>query len=119
MAHQGFEILKDRKKELELSQSFEEILVITDAVSNHIYRLGVLWSYDTALRIGFQKKVYPKNVYLQAGVKKGYKKILDQNSKIRFVEKDLFPQELQVLEPNEIENFLCIWGSNKQKNQFC
>jgi hypothetical protein len=112
-AKAGYEALKDREKELQLNQSFEEILAIADEVSKQIYRLGPLWSYDTALRIGFQKKVYPKNVYLQAGVKKGYKKIFNQNSNNRFVNKEIFPQELQILEPYEIENFLCIWGSNQ------
>lgn len=113
VANNGYEALKCREKELQLSQSFEEILAITDEVSTQIYRLGSLWSYDTALRVGFQKKVYPKNVYLQAGVEKGYKKIFNQNPKNRFVEKEIFPQELQILEPYEIENFLCIWGSNQ------
>ena len=115
VANNGYGVLKEREEELKRCQSFEEILSITDEVSKQIYRLGQLWSYDTALRIGFQKKVYPKNVYLQAGVKKGYKKILNQNSKNRFEEKDIFPKELQVLEPYEIENFLCIWGNEKQK----
>lgn len=113
VANKGYEALKDREKELQLNQNFEEILAITDEVSKQIYRLGSLWSYDTALRIGFQKKIYPKNVYLQAGVKKGYKKIFNQNSNNRFVNKEIFPQELQILEPYEIENFLCIWGSNQ------
>lgn len=114
VANKGYEELKHREKELELSQSFEEILAITDEVSKQIYRLGSLWSYDTALRIGFQKKVYPKNVYLQAGVLKGYKKIFYQNPKNRFEEKNKFPKELQILEPYEIENFLCFWGGKKK-----
>lgn len=113
VANKGYEALKDREKELQLNQNFEEILAITDEVSKQIYRLGSLWSYDTALRIGFQKKVYPKNVYLQGGVKKGYKKIFNQNSNNRIVNKEIFPQELQILEPYEIENFLCIWGTSQ------
>ena len=119
VANKGYEALKDREKELQLNQNFEEILAITDEVSKQIYRLGSLWSYDTALRIGFQKKVYPKNVYLQAGVLKGYKKIFNRNPKDRFEEKNKFPKELQILEPFEIENFLCIWGNDKQKNNSC
>lgn len=119
VANSGYKLLKQREDDLKSCQSFEEILVITDDVSKQIYRLGPLWSYDTALRIGFQKKVYPKNVYLQAGVIKGYKKIFNQNSKNRFEEKNKFPKELQILEQFEIENFLCIWGNNKQKNKSC
>lgn len=119
VANNGYKLLKQREYDLIRCQSFEEILVITDEVSKQIYRLGPLWSYDTALRIGFQKKVYPKNVYIQAGVKNGYKKIFNQNPKNRFEEKNRFPKELQILEPYEIENFLCIWGNDKQKNKSC
>ena len=119
VANSGYELLKQRENDLIRCRSFEEILVITDEVSKQIYRLGPLWSYDTALRIGFQKEIYPKNVYLQAGVKNGYKKIFNQNPKNRFEEKNKFPKELQILEPHEIENFLCIWGNNKQKNKSC
>lgn len=119
VANRGYELLKQREDDLRSCQSFEEILAITDEVSKQIFRLGQLWSYDTAIRIGFQKKVYPKNVYLQAGVLKGYKKIFNRNPKDRFEEKNKFPKELQILEPYEIENFLCIWGNNKQKNKSC
>ena len=119
VAKSGYESLKEREDDLRSCQSFEEILAITDVVSKQIFRLGQLWSYDTALRIGFQKKVYPKNVYLQAGVLKGYKKIFNRNPKDRFEEKNKFPKELQILEPYEIENFLCMWGNDKQKNKPC
>ncbi|UGS21837.1 hypothetical protein [Flavobacterium cyclinae] len=116
VAYSGYESLKERENDLRNCRSFEEILEITNEVSKQIFRLGQLWSYDTALRIGFQKKVYPKNVYLQAGVLKGYKKIFNRNPKDRFEEKNKFPKELQILEPYEIENFLCIWGNNKKTN---
>jgi len=116
VANSSYELLKQREDDLRRCRNFEEILSITDKITNQIYRLGPLWSYDTALRIGFQKKLYPKNVYIQAGVKKGYKKIFNQNSKNRFEEKNNFPKELQILEPYEIENFLCIWGNDKKIN---
>lgn len=119
VANSGYELLKQREDDLIRCRSFEEILVITDEVSKQIYRLGPLWSYDTALRIGFQMEIYPKNVYLQAGVKNGYKKVFNQNPNNRFEEKNKFPKELQILEPYEIENFLCIWGNDKQKNKSC
>jgi hypothetical protein len=116
VANSGYELLKQREDDLRRCRNFEEILSITDEITNQIYRLGPLWSYDTALRIGFQKKIYPKNVYLQAGVIKGFKKIFNQNPKNRFEEKNRFPKELQIIEPYEIENFLCIWGNDKKTN---
>lgn len=112
-------ILLQFETEILSAQSFEDIFKYTEEVRKMRIGVGHLWSYDTALRISFQKKVYPKNVYLQAGVIKGYKKIFNQNSKNRFEEKNKFPKELQILEQFEIENFLCIWGNNKQKNKSC
>ncbi|HCQ12746.1 hypothetical protein, partial [Flavobacterium sp.] len=118
-AADGYGILLLKKTELEECKKFEEIIAITDKVMKEVERLGPLWSYDTALRIGFHFRVYPTGVYIQAGVKKGYKKIFNENSKNRFEDKDKFPQELQVLEPYEIENFLCIWGNDKVIKKLC
>jgi hypothetical protein len=118
-ATKGYELLLDKKTELGKCKKFEEIMAITDKVMKEVERLGPLWSYDTALRIGFHLKVYPTDVYIQAGVKKGYKKIFNENSKNRFENKDKFPKELQVLEPYEIENFLCIWGNDKLIKKLC
>lgn len=119
VAKKGYEKLRLREDEFKRCESFEEILFITDEIAKQTFRLGPLWSYDTALRIGFHLKIYPTEVYIQAGVKKGYKKIFNKNPKERFVKKSIFPKELQVLEPYEIENFLCIWGSDKLIKKQC
>jgi hypothetical protein len=119
VANFGYEKLKYREEDLRNANNFEGIMTITDEVMKQVPRLGPLWSYDTALRIGFHLRIYPENVYLQAGVIKGYKKIDNKNPKGRFIKKEDFPKELQNLEAYEIENFLCIWGSDKQKYQFC
>ena len=113
ITNEGYKILKFKEEEFNSSKNFEDIMFITNNVMKQIPRLGPLWSYDTALRIGFNLKIYPTNVYLQTGVIKGYKKIFNgTRPRKRCVEKLIFPQELQVLEAYEIENFLCIWGSN-------
>lgn len=55
------------KHEIEIknAKTFEEIFEITERVKDKIFGLGYLWSYDTALRIGFAKGVYPKDIYIQ------------------------------------------------------
>jgi hypothetical protein len=75
--------------------------------------LGDLWSYDTALRIAFNRgsAFYPQAVFVQGGVLKGVRKIFTKKPlKGRTLPLEMFPKELQQLQPFELENFLCIWG---------
>lgn len=116
-ATEGYELLKYREIELSKCQTFKEIIAITDKVMKEIRKLGLLWSYDTALRIGFHLKIYPTDVYMQAGVVKGYFKIFNKKPKGRKVAKREFSM-LADLETYEIENFLCIWGG-KRKTTIC
>lgn len=51
-------------------QTFEEIFHYTEKIRKLKIGVGPLWSYDTALRIGFHLKIYPTEVYIQAGVVK-------------------------------------------------
>ncbi len=107
------ELLK-HENEIRKSKNFEEIFQITEKVKKEIYGLGALWSYDTALRIGFNLKLYPKDVYVQAGVVKGVKKALaGKNWHGRSLALSIFPKEIQKLKPYQAENFLCIWGKKK------
>lgn len=103
------------KYEIEIrgARTFEEIFEITEIVKNKIYRLGPLWSYDTALRIGFAKRVYPKEVYVQSGVTKGVRKVMNGTlPRGRSLPMNRFPAELQKLEPYQLENFLCNYGKD-------
>ncbi len=100
--------------------TFEEVFSITELIRKNTNRLGPLWSYDTALRIGFHLNVYPKEVYVQAGVVKGVKKAL--NGKVpkgRSLPLTIFPAEIQQLKAYEAENFLCIWGKTKKGKGNC
>lgn len=102
--------------EIKKAKSFEDIFVITEIVKSRIYKIGNLWSYDTALRIGFSKKVYPKEVYVQAGVTKGVRKLFKGHlPKGRSLSTKIFPSALGILKPYQIENFLCIYGKKKKK----
>lgn len=100
-------------------KTFADIFEITESVKKAIYGLGDLWSYDTALRIGFNMDIYPKDVYVQAGVRKGVTKIFTQKRiKGRCFPLSIFPSEIQKLKPHEVENFLCVWGKSSSK-AFC
>jgi hypothetical protein len=103
-------------KEIEIKKCkiFEELFEITEGVKKSTKGLGDLWSYDTALRIGISLGIYPTEVYIQAGVKNGLKKLFPEKTpKGRSLPLSIFPKELQILAPYEIENFLCIWGKSK------
>jgi hypothetical protein len=98
--------------EISRSSTFDDVYHYADEVGKSIHGLGPLWSYDTALRIGFQKKCYPKEIYVQCGVKKGLLKC-GIAPKERKIELHCLPETLKDLEPYAIENFLCVWASRK------
>jgi hypothetical protein len=69
---------------------------------------GRLAVYDTALRIGAFRRVYPDKVYLHSGTRKGWKALgFDGNRDT--VPVDDVPEALRVLAPHEVEDFLCIY----------
>ncbi|MGC4040339.1 MAG: hypothetical protein QM710_06015 [Flavobacterium sp.] len=113
-ASEGYKKLKDKEEDFRVCNTFEDIMLITNKVMMDIYRLGPLWSYDTALRIGFHLKVYPSDVYIQAGVVKGLKKYYPHLKPQRKIAKSDFIG-LESLEPYEIENFLCVFGGKRNK----
>jgi hypothetical protein len=102
-------------RELERAKSFEDIFRVTEKVKQTTYRLGDLWSYDTAQRIALHKGWFPKEVYLQSGAYEGAKVLRDKgymtSSSLRgkrSVSKELFPDFLKKLKPYLIENILCV-----------
>lgn len=114
----GYELLKDKEANFKKCKSFEEIMVITDDAMKGVAKLGPLWSYDTALRIGFKREIYPTDVYMQAGVVNGYVKLFNKKPIGRKVAKSEFLM-LTGLEAFEIENFLCIWGKGNSSMKKC
>jgi hypothetical protein len=106
-------IIKNYTSDIKRAKSFADLFVVTEVIKEENKGLGDLWSYDTALRIAFNRgrSFNPQSVFVQAGVIKGVKKIFPT---LRMTTRTLpvakFPKLLQRLEPFEIENFLCIWG---------
>ncbi|OFX20381.1 MAG: hypothetical protein A2033_13370 [Bacteroidetes bacterium GWA2_31_9] len=109
VCNQGYELLKNDENKIQNCLCFEKLIEITNNLTS-IQGLGDLWSYDTALRIGFNLGVYPNKVYVHAGVRKGVKKIAPNIKIKRKMDLSQFPAEMQTLTHYEAENFLCIYG---------
>jgi hypothetical protein len=109
-------------EQLYQAKSFEDIFDVTEKVKRETFKLGDLWSYDTALRISLHKGWYPEYVYLQTGAKGGAKTLKEEEfiskeqlSGQRKVSPDILPDKLGKLPPHFIENILCV---GKRKGWF-
>lgn len=103
----AYRFLLGAREELLGFTTFEKLHELLSSAFSRIRGLGPLYTYDTALRIGFFLKLEPSLVYLHAGTRDGARAIGIRG--VRVVAFDTLPQELQVLAPHEVENFLCIF----------
>ncbi|MGO8756155.1 MAG: hypothetical protein ACLQHK_13100 [Gallionellaceae bacterium] len=91
--------------------AFSDLFLKVQLTANGVPGIGDLAVYDTALRIGWRFGVKPSEVYLQAGARKGAKRLVQLPRGRRSIPVSLFQQrELKVLVPYpyRIENFLCV-----------
>jgi hypothetical protein len=93
---------------IEGCSSFDELLRLVEECTSGIDRFGVLAVYDTSLRLGAYRGLWPEVVYLHAGTKKGCRALAVRTTN-GMVEMKMLPQPLQVLEPFHAENFLCVF----------
>jgi hypothetical protein len=106
-------MLKKLAPAVRKARTFANLFIITEAVKSDLKGLGDLWSYDTALRMSFNrgKTFYPKAVFVHRSVLKGVRKIFFKMPvRQRSLPLNIFPIEMQSLKPFEIENFLTVWG---------
>jgi hypothetical protein len=104
-------------EELERCENFEQVMAIV--YSQKIKGFGSLAVYDTALRLGAYLGHYPSYVFLHAGTEEGASNLIGKNivkhkshyfcgdESFPYVSMEIFPKELQELEPYHLENFLC------------
>jgi hypothetical protein len=104
----GKTVLLEAAKELGACDSFDELHELLKECLNGIDGLGELYHYDTALRIGASRGVMPERVYLHRGTRDGAR-ALGLNWRADSLDPRLLPKELAVLEPYEMEDFLCIY----------
>lgn len=76
--------------------------------------IGPLAVYDISVRLGKMKGLSPTLVYLHAGTREGASFILD-TIKGNAYSKKAFPRELQVLTPDQIETFLCVYKNDLKR----
>lgn len=86
---------------------FDELYATVEEEIGGIYGISLVTTYDIAHHLGAYLRLEPQSVYLHAGAKKGAQ-ILEVGRGKRKVAKEAFPVEIQRLEPQFIEDFLCI-----------
>lgn len=101
-------VLLSAANDIQQCKTFDELLSLIESELHEIQGLAELYAYDTALRIGAKLGLVPEKVYLHAGTRKGAE-ALGLDSKARALEVSALPNELQELEPREMEDFLCIY----------
>ncbi len=110
-------LLKKYSPFIRKARSFANLFMITEAVKSNLKGLGDLWSYDTALRMAFNrgKTFYPQAVFIQKSGMKGIKTIFSKMpEKQRTLPVKIFPKEIRSLKAFEIENFLSIRGKRSK-----
>jgi hypothetical protein len=96
-----------KKKEIQLVSNFKSLYLLID--HNKISGIGDLTVYDTALRIGFYLKVYPTKLFVQAGSKIGYMRLVNVSHVSNPVDNGCIPECLRKVKKYHLENFLCIY----------
>lgn len=100
------------KQYLEQSRSFEDVIQLVRNCG--VPGFGELAIYDTALRLAVRLSKLPTAVYLHAGTRKGAAALgLKANSAV--LPMNVLPYPLQKLEPDDAENFLCIYKDQLAK----
>ena len=99
------------------AESFDDIFEYTEKIRKLKIGVGHLWSYDTALHIGFNLNIHPDEIYVQSGVVNGIKMFYPHLEIKRKMEKNLFIG-LESLEPFEIENFLCTMSRKNKRHSY-
>jgi hypothetical protein len=89
-------------------ETFDELHNLVCKVTDPIKGLGELYAYDTSCAIGAHLGLGPNKVYLHAGTRRGAQ-ALDFPGNLTYLEASELPAELQLLEPYEMEDFLCIY----------
>src|SRR5258706_6834509 len=100
------------KHQLEHSSSFEDIIHLVRSCA--VPGFGELAIYDTSLRLAVRLNKLPMTVYLHAGTRTGAVALglkVDRAT-IPMVE---LPRPLQNLQPDDAENFLCIYKDHLAK----
>lgn len=100
------EALVARADDLAAAPNFRELHQLIAAILEARDRLGDLYLYDTALRIGMKLGLSPGRVYLHTGARDGAK-ALGLTGKV--IDVSDLPPAFRALAPYELEDVLCIY----------
>lgn len=103
----AYKLLLRERDRIHAMTTFDEMHAFLEDAFSKIHGLGKLYTYDTALRLGFFRRLEPVAVYLHAGTAEGARALGIQASGV--VSVSTLPRELHVLPAHEIENFLCVF----------
>lgn len=110
------EILFESSRKLRNCRSFHELHELIKSLLDGVAGLGELYYYDTGLRIGANLNQMPRRVYLHRGTREGARALgLDWRAKA--LDSRALPKALWVLEPHEMEDFLCMFKEGFQKKR--
>ncbi len=101
--------LLDALPELQRAKDFDDLHDSIKRSLAGIRGVGSLYFYDTALRIGANLQKLPERVYLHRGTRVGARALGLDRRQDCLDPRDL-PREIRVLEPHEIEDFLCLYA---------
>lgn len=106
--------IQDNLSSFGLCPDFKTLHNIVKKYAENFFGIGVLTIYDTATCIGFPQGLYPKVIYLHAGTREGAHALGIKGStatKEQFIE---ICSAFDMLEPAQIEDFLCIYKKQLQ-----
>lgn len=88
-------------------RNFHDLFCLIDETVRPIDGIGELYVYDTAHRIGAYLRLVPDRVYVHAGVRVGAKAL--GFKKCDYILCSDLPAEFSALQPDQIEDCLCIY----------
>ena len=106
-------LLAEKAPRLKTCRSFHELHACLTKALASVRGIGELYTYDTALRLGAFLNLKPEHVYLHAGTRAGAR-ALGFSVAAGYVEFSALPKAIQVLQPHEVEDFLCIYKAHLQ-----
>jgi hypothetical protein len=94
--------------EIEGIRDFDTLFRLIDSAVHPIRGLGELYVYDSAFRIGTRLNIFPREIYLHAGTRKGARALGLDHRAVK-LKPSVLPAEFSSLEPYEMEDILCIF----------
>jgi hypothetical protein len=100
--------LLEIERALASARDFDALMACIESAVADLRGLGDLYTYDTALRIGYKLGIAPDRVYLHAGTRAGAA-ALGLDVKRDSIGRDEFPPPLSRFSAAAIEDILCIY----------